>query len=533
MNHKSQNIIDLPDNILQYLSESYLFKSEQLHFFGLCKSWSYLLQSIRTIDLYGETQILRFLNDSPFRRQVLDMVGYSDNTVRKQLSATVGIQCIKLPIEEFRNHIKYFYCIQTFKDHDYEKLYWNELNAIKQQIEGSSSQNSISITLNMSDIYKLHRLVIDTQHQVTNINDLNDEVYFASRSRCNEDKNKLLKYVRGILRVQWLTDNPNICFVTLSYNSSLSEVVMQTVDINSLVLMSDIPIVKLFDTSNARSNKTNKDIDFIPRLQNLELWRWKKMPQLPWQLQLSNIQSVKLIRVEISDISALCHIRSILISNCQQIKDMSCLNNTKELKINGCWGIKYFPVPTGSDQDWSLSDLAISNKHIQNYGSIKKLHFYGCQSLTDLTMLGNVGELSIDFCNNIQIFPKPTRSSMQTWEYRRMNEVDVADYQGLYSILIYSCYRILNSHDLRDIRSVTIQQCDELVDVSMLANAKLVTLTDCPEITDVSMLGRVEVLCLSRCPKVSSIAGLNNVFGKDAPSNELMSARSKWFYNVN
>lgn len=107
-------------------------------------------------------------------------------------------------------------------------------------------------------------------------------------------------------------------------------------------------------------------------------------------------------------------------------------------------------------------------------------------------------------------------------------------YNKLRSLTLTNCPNVVDAAPLAGIHTLIIEKCDNITDVAALKDVKLLKLKDCLGITDVSLLTNVEELSLRGCKNITadSMGKLRNVFGKDAPTQELMSANSKWFYNV-
>lgn len=395
------------------------------------------------------------------------------------------------------------------------------------------------ITLSIDHIYKLHRLIINEQNKIINIHDLDDDKYFCNRRQDSEDINKPLIYLKGITGLTWKSSEQ--CEVEISFNEQLKSI--QLCAKVPLLLLKGIPSIifhgpmimedtDLFMLDKAKSIScyqcTLPDISMLTNIQQLTLSATNLSEPTSGFMYL---QSVSLLKLDIKDISAFSSAQSVHIHACHQITDIRRLSNVKCLEIIECDGILYFPTPSGLNQTWLFNSVLLQDEHVKEFASLLTLTVDNCQQLTNLSMLGNIKQLTICNCPSIVTYPISSGRVGQAWTLIEQAISDLTGFNCLHQLNLLHCPEVYDLAPLSTIHTLQIINCNKVQDVRALAKVKLLHLEKCYELRDVSMLHEVEELRLTDCNNVESIEGLNNCFGKAAPIVH-MSNRSKLFYNI-
>jgi hypothetical protein len=117
----------------------------------------------------------------------------------------------------------------------------------------------------------------------------------------------------------------------------------------------------------------------------------------------------------------------------------------------------------------------------------KQLHIKlnGCDSVTDVSMLGNVHTLNLSHCSNVR---------------------DVSMLGNVHTLDLSHCYNVTDVSMLGNVHRLNLSHFSNVSDVGMLGNVHTLDLSHCDNVSDVGMLGNVHTLDLSHCPNVTDVS---------------------------
>jgi hypothetical protein len=104
-------------------------------------------------------------------------------------------------------------------------------------------------------------------------------------------------------------------------------------------------------------------------------------------------------RVKLTNYHALAHLRSLSISICDSITDVSCFKNIPKLSLHRCGNV------TDVNSLCNVHELALTHctgiTDVSSLGRIYNLNLSGCTNIRDVSALGNVHILNLDNCHNV------------------------------------------------------------------------------------------------------------------------------------
>ena len=187
----------------------------------------------------------------------------------------------------------------------------------------------------------------------------------------------------------------------------------------------------------------------------------------------------------ITDVSMLSHLDGLDISRCYAIRDISPLSKLRTLKFRGVRIIDVSTLSNLGNLDLSRCDNLIN---VSALGKVKKLVLIQCYRITDVNALINVEKLNLSMCSSITKIP-----------YFNSKILDLS-----------YCYKITDFSKLTNVQELTLQYCNQITNnhLQFFNNKRLLDLTGCTNITNVSDLN-VENLNLSHCKNIIHISCVN------------------------
>ena len=297
----------------------------------------------------------------------------------------------------------------------------------------------------------------------------------------------------------------------------LSIVLNQYVHKFDMSCLTDIYSVKL----NHYKFLTNSDLVHLTKVQHLELSGAYRINDL------SPFENNSIIR-------------SISLSDCPKIVDLSPLNMIPSIILSGT-SINIFENRSNSTKiDISLL-TNVRNLELTNFilispfpalNKLTSLSMTKCSGISNLSHL-NLEHLSLTHCHDIKQIPYQNLKSLKVISCRGISDhkrfVHISDltishpnwkdFIGLRNQK-FDGYkprlRVKNGHNLtnpyQNIVELTLVICHELTDPSIFANVDSVELIQCHGLTNVSSLRRIRKLNLSRCEGVTDVSALGNVY---------------------
>lgn len=602
-------ICSLPDEILlTSIASDHLSQKEKYRLFALCKTWLPLLKEIRTFSFRTtrNESAARFLTDITYRNTIMKMLGYEEvdsiTEVKRrkfyyQLHPWHGSVDLEF-ISQYGACIEYIYIdyrdgeeikMNVFREIKRDKLFEKYPHLMKKFL--SLSYTTVDLC-SVNELYKLHRLRVNEQHEIENLDELNDKSYFANHpqevaSRKDEiHKTKSLNELQGIELVQFnASGNSKLrgCYgsklrriIFINNNETIENGRMEGIQTVEFHRCDDLAIGDLANLVNAKSIVLNKCV--IPKS--------LKLPRFNNNLRIK----LSYLNCEYLNLEVLKSVCEVKFEYCKSPRDISCLSDVERLTIIKCGGIDLYPTPSKHNQYWQLNDLSISN--LFGYENLESLELHRCREVTDISMLDNIKHLDVCMCEAIQSFPMPSGRKDQSWKYYGLKIRDLTGYNKLYSFSLCSCANVTDVSMLQNMNYLHLQNCEGLFHIEGIENvsefsifsdrkvefdiknlkniyhlnlsirtevtladihnvrkisfdniiinkevlnvikqAKILTLKSCKGIIDVSMLDSVEELSIIDCENIVGYEGLNNLYGRIKPET-LMSPRSKWFYNI-
>jgi hypothetical protein len=205
-------------------------------------------------------------------------------------------------------------------------------------------------------------------------------------------------------------------------------------------------------------------------------------------------------------------IRNLTMSNCQigSAKDgnidLSCLNIQESASFSSTNLQNYHLLK-------NLRSVSISScpsiTDVSCFKNVPTLHFYGCANITDVISLGNVHELELSYCQGVK---------------------DVSALERVYRLNLSQSGGFTNISSLGNVHSLSLAWCTQIVDVSALENVRELHLNgfrgtdlsglenveklflpDSLSVCDISKLTKVKELDIDRCPLITHFDGLNSL----------------------
>ena len=177
-----------------------------------------------------------------------------------------------------------------------------------------------------------------------------------------------------------------------------------------------------------------------------------------------------------------------------------------------------------------LNSECLSRNSLMN---VLSMNLSGCQSVTDVSMLGNIPTLNLSHCNNISDVTslrnvknlnlcgclKIKKGVSELGNAHCLNlsgcswlqNRDIAALAGVHTLSLNYCQDISNVTPLGQVHSLDLRGCVQIEDVSALSLVTNLDISWCWQVSDVSNLGALRTLNLRGCAKVTDISALSNV----------------------
>ncbi len=185
---------------------------------------------------------------------------------------------------------------------------------------------------------------------------------------------------------------------------------------------------------------------------------------------------------ELEDVSNLSHLKRLMISDADNLTDITPLQNIPFLNFMGCSELEDFSVLNCN----KVEQLFLSFSCITDFSAfrnIRSVHISFSHEIEDVSLLYGVYDLSL--INNEGLG-------------------DISSLGGHHRLRIERCgYHLQGYECLLGIPHVTLDRCD-IKDISVLRHAKTVHLTRC-QMEDVSPLINVKKVSLMNCYKIQNI----------------------------
>lgn len=492
------NIFDLPCDLLTQVICSYLKKNECYRFFSLCSDTSSLLSKIRTITLHGKTW-KRFRDKEAYRARVLNILGYATikqdhdpsngGCTQRKLKVSLYNPTI-LTDEDTAMFMKYGQLIQSF----YIKTDPQNDNTPSLQLiynlhsHLKPTSNFACVSLRPLDLYKLHRLIINEQHEIVNLHVLSPDY-----DPVIDDKHRPLSELRGIKLIRRMNDEEEITLL-IQHGATL-ETFQPPLVFNKITIL---PHERFFTCC-------------------------KGLHRLSVTTHVSHLKHVTLACCNfITDVSCLAHLQRVDLYQLHELLDISALGNVIELNVIECSKIERFPIPLmHQHQKWCFERVNIVD--LAGYGRLRGLNLRKCDVVIDTSMIGAVRELHVYDCENIVHFPKPT-GRYQSWSFGSCNIADVSGFETLISLSLWSCPNITDNSMLGAVKILDIDTCVNITNFPVttgkgqrwyFTNSNISDLTGyhvldelitcgCDKVRDISMLDKVRSLNIMSCRHFSS-----------------------------
>jgi Leucine-rich repeat (LRR) protein len=98
----------------------------------------------------------------------------------------------------------------------------------------------------------------------------------------------------------------------------------------------------------------------------------------------------------INNYPTLGHLKTLSISNCDSITDVSCFRNVQKLSLNSCANITDVSS-LGNVRELTLTYCS-GITDVSSLGKIYQLSLKGCDNISDISTLGNVHSLNLSYC---------------------------------------------------------------------------------------------------------------------------------------
>ena len=203
-------------------------------------------------------------------------------------------------------------------------------------------------------------------------------------------------------------------------------------------------------------------------------------------------------------------IPTLTLNRCPNIVNIPKLSSVKNLQLSNCDGI--IDVSNLSDLiNLDLSCCNIRNIETLGKSNIKTLNLSFCGEITDVSTLGNIKTLNLSHCNGIFDVSSLTNVTNLNLSYCK-NITDVSALGNVKSLCLSGCDSITDVSTLGKVTVLDLSGCKNITDVSALGKVSVLDLSNCENITNVSDLGKVTVLDLSGCKNIKDVFALRNVY---------------------
>eukprot|EP01040_Poterioochromonas_malhamensis_P007505 gene7505-8096_t len=254
--------------------------------------------------------------------------------------------------------------------------------------------------------------------------------------------------------------------------------------------------LKVFDvelaTKQGMISKDQKNLTFMnyPQLNELTI-DGVANPQ-----GLEGLQHLRKITIldssSFDDVSIFRHCNAVLLNDCNALTDVSSLGSVREVVLVECPNLT------------SVSGLGERNRRVD---------IVQCPQIHDVSMLGRVRFLTVDFCPNVIDI-----SSLIHVPYLSVRGcINIKDFTGLGKHQKYlnltGCRHLTNDnlYALAEVNSLIISYCENISDVSMLRNDRLIA-RNCQHLVNAHLYGNFLQVDFSRCRELRRLLVHGHVY---------------------
>jgi hypothetical protein len=168
----------------------------------------------------------------------------------------------------------------------------------------------------------------------------------------------------------------------------------------------------------------------------------------------------------INNYSTLGHLKTLSISNCDSIADVSCFHNVQKLSLNSCANIT----------------------DVSSLGNVHELSLTYCSGITDVSFLGKTYKLSLKGCDNI---------------------FDISALENVHSLNLSYCPLVTDISSLKHVHELELCEFDGTGFAGLEKIEKLVF--NSPSITDIGVLTTLKELDIFGESAFSHFYGIPNI----------------------
>eukprot|EP00039_Didymoeca_costata_P002209 m.58255 g.58255 ORF g.58255 m.58255 type:complete len:512 (+) comp11167_c0_seq1:66-1601(+) len=250
---------------------------------------------------------------------------------------------------------------------------------------------------------------------------------------------------------------------------------------------------------------------------------------------LGNIHTVVLEECNsVVNVDALATVNTLTIIRCQGIVDIATLGTVHTLKLTFCVNLKVASLlPPIMIMEMYLEDFTLEDEALQLLSGINTITFRDCVIGSVQPLQYNVQSLSLgnSFSELEDIYALPGGGTLQCLEIkahptlqevspfrnlhtlsllycRRLENVNVLGGGLLHTLTICQCRRVSKVGSLGSIHTLTLRSLGGVNDVSGLATVNTLTLIDLDYVTDISMLKKVPHLDVRDCKRITDYSAL-------------------------
>jgi hypothetical protein len=196
---------------------------------------------------------------------------------------------------------------------------------------------------------------------------------------------------------------------------------------------------------------TNDSLSLFSRVRNLNLSMHHNCEEIFDVSKLTNLETGSFQIRNCINYNSLMNLKSLEITSCDTITDVSCFRNIPKLTLSDCQNIM------------NISSLANVNELDLSYND----------KLTDVSALSNVHKLNLSYCNNLG---------------------DISCLQNVHILDISGCVRVTDVSGLKNVVDLDILSCNNITDIKMLTTLRKLNMKRCDKISDLSTLTNLQIL---------------------------------------
>jgi hypothetical protein len=302
---------------------------------------------------------------------------------------------------------------------------------------------------------------------------------------------------------------------------------------------------RFIDSLNINESESMESLPFIindKRLKNLSL---RHCPRLISLLGIS------------SSLSTLC---IIIIDDCYNLRDLSCLKNVPDISISNCGITDYDIASFGENQRrLSLSTCKFLT-NVSHLGNIPYLKLEKCELIENIEGLKNNSEVIISKCStrlygycslrnatrlvlsdcNLQstaaFSPHPNLRSIEFLNCRELTDISSLEQAKILKVIKVSTCAVTNDAIIavRHVPTIFLYYCQSVTDFSGLGeNKKFVSINNCKAVNDFSSLFSVEKVFIYQSSTLKDVSVFcDSCFVKVVSCNCLLAQQSLSFLSV-